>query len=60
MKHLTCGKCDETQWSIGDNKYLELFGNCWSCDRKRWEDKRMTLQEFERREKVSSQSCGLC
>lgn len=46
-----CSQCQETQWSIMDKKYLELFEHCWSCDRKDWLANRLTTEEFERRER---------
>ena len=51
-KHI-CTKCGDKQWSIADNKYYELFGQCWSCDKKEWEAGRLELSEFERREELS-------
>jgi len=48
-----CPKCEEQQWSIADKKYLKLFDICWSCDKKEWEAGRLSLEEFERREKLS-------
>ena len=48
-----CSKCKEIQWSIMDKNYLQIFGQCWSCDKKIWEKKEMTFEEFERREKIA-------
>ena len=45
-----CPRCQQKQWSVADNCYLELFGHCWSCDKKEWESGRLSLEEFERRE----------
>jgi hypothetical protein len=45
-----CPKCNCTQWSIQDKKYLELYGNCWGCDKEQWEQGKLTLEEFEKRE----------
>ena len=50
MVNMDCSICKEKQWSIMDKKYLELFGKCWSCDKKEWEAGRLSLEEFERRE----------
>lgn len=47
----TCAKCGGSQWSVADKKYLELVGQCWSCDKKSWEAGTLSLEEFERREK---------
>ena len=46
-----CSKCSEQQWSIMDKKYLQLYGHCWSCDKKLWQAKELSTEEFERREK---------
>lgn len=48
-----CPKCNEEQWSIADNRYIELFGQCWECDKKNWESGKLSLEEFENREKQS-------
>lgn len=45
-----CPSCGERQWSIVDNRYLELFRTCWSEDRQRWQDGKLSLEEFEKRE----------
>lgn len=45
-----CPKCKEKQESKMDKMYVKLFGNCWSCDRALWESKKLTLEEFEKRE----------
>ena len=50
----TCPKCNEKQWSISDNNYLEQFGQCWGCDKKEWEAGRLSLEEFERRERIAT------
>lgn len=47
--------CGGRQWSASDKKYLELFGNCWSCDQKAWNEGRMTLEQFEKRELQAAQ-----
>ena len=51
---LTCHACQEKQWSIADNRYLELFGQCWGCDKKRWENGELSLEEFEKRELLAA------
>ena len=53
MKNINCPDCGEKQWSIGDQKYVELFGTGWCCDKLRWEKKELSLEEFERREKLA-------
>jgi len=52
---LVCPKCTERQWSIADNRYLELFGQCWSCDKKEWQAGRLSLKDFEERERRAAQ-----
>lgn len=49
----TCPHCHQELWSYQDKKYLELYGFCWSCDKKWWEDGHMTTEEFEERERKS-------
>lgn len=46
----SCSKCKQLQWSVQDRKYLELYGHCWSCDKKEWEAGRLPFKEFEKRE----------
>lgn len=48
-----CPQCNERQWSVADNNYLALFGHCWACDKRAWQAGKLTLEEFERREKKS-------
>ena len=48
-----CSKCGEIMWSIQDKNYLLLFGNCWSCDKKKWKEGKLSLKVFELREKKS-------
>jgi hypothetical protein len=55
-----CLKCKEEQWSIMDKKYVELFGNCWSCDKKLWEEHELSLEEFERREDEALKQSAFC
>lgn len=54
---MECPNCKETQWSAMDKKYLEIYGHCWSCDKKKWENKEMTTKEFEARENIALESC---
>lgn len=51
----TCPDCGETQWSITDKRYLDLFGTCWAEDKLRWEQGMLSLEEFERREKKATE-----
>jgi hypothetical protein len=53
MEKKNCPKCSEAQWSIMDNKYLDLYGQCWSCDKRAWTSGEMTLEEFEKRERAA-------
>jgi hypothetical protein len=48
-----CPKCSFRQWSRTDQKYLELNGQCWSCDRNDWASGELSTDEFERRESQS-------
>ena len=59
MKNINCPDCRQTQWSIADCNYVILFNTCWSCDKQRWENKELSLKEFEEREKDASQSIEL-
>lgn len=54
MKHI-CSQCDQQQYSVMDKKYLIIYGHCWSCDKKLWEEKKLSLEEFENREKCALQ-----
>lgn len=47
---ITCPNCQERQWSIMDKNYVILFGTCWTCDKKRWQEGKLSLAEFEQRE----------
>ena len=50
---MVCDNCKNVQYSVSDKKYLDLFGQCWSCDKQLWEDGKLSLVEFERREQES-------
>jgi len=45
-----CPECEQFQQSEYDQKYLEIYENCWECDRIKWKDGEMTLKKFEKRE----------
>jgi hypothetical protein len=47
---MTCKHCNGRQYSESDKKYLEIYGRCWSCDKRDWETGKLTLAEFENRE----------
>lgn len=51
-----CSKCNEQQWSVTDKHYLKQNGQCWSCDRALWENKELSTEEFERRERLANQA----
>lgn len=53
MEEVKCPDCGERQWSVADCNYVRLFATCWSCDKKRWENKTLSLEEFEKREEES-------
>lgn len=53
-----CPDCGEKQWSIADNRYVELFKTCWGCDRKRWMAKELSTEEFERKEEQAVKSAA--
>ena len=55
MEDTICPKCGEKQWSVQDRNYVELFKICWHCDRMRWIDGKLSLENFERREKLANQ-----
>lgn len=48
-----CPKCKEKQWSIMDKKYLEIYGHCWHCDKLEWQAGKLSLEEFEKRERIA-------
>ena len=50
MQIKKCPVCGQRQWSIADNNYVKLFNTCWSCDRLLWINKKLSLEEFEKRE----------
>lgn len=51
-----CPICNEIQWSIADRNYVKLFGTCWSEDKQKWQDGKLSLEEFEKREKLATQN----
>jgi len=53
MKDINCPDCGEKQWSIQDKKYVELFSTGWCCDKKRWFNGELLLEELEKRERLS-------
>jgi hypothetical protein len=52
----TCGHSIKTQHSANDKKYLELFGVCWTCDRKLTQTGKMKVEDFERREQDAAKA----
>lgn len=55
MEDINCPKCGEKQWSVMDRNYVELFKICWHCDRMKWIKGKLSLENFERREKLANQ-----
>lgn len=55
MENIVCKVCGEKQWSILDCNYVKLFGHCWSEDKRDWQEKKLELQEFEKREMLAIQ-----
>lgn len=53
MEDVNCPDCGEKQWSIADCEYVKLFNTCWSCDKRKWHDGKLSLEEFEKRELAS-------
>lgn len=46
-----CKECGQVvQMSLADRFYVEMFGTCWDCDKKHWEEGKLSLEDFERRE----------
>jgi hypothetical protein len=45
-----CQECKTKPYSLADQEYLRIFGNCWTCDRKKWDAGELSLEEFEKRE----------
>ena len=46
----TCKKCGYENWSVMDKNYMRVFGDCWHCDKEKWERKELSTEEFEKRE----------
>jgi len=46
-----CNECGAVvEMSLANRFYVEMFGTCWNCDRKHWEEGKLSLEEFESRE----------
>ncbi len=50
MQEIICKKCGEKQYSIMDQKYAQLFPQCWSCDNAAFWAKELKKDIFEKRE----------
>lgn len=50
MNEIICKKCGQKQWSLMDQKYAQLFPQCWSCDNAAFWAKELDLKVFEKRE----------
>lgn len=48
---IICPNCQQKQYSLTDKKYLEIFKICWTCDRKRWKAGKLSLEDFEIKER---------
>lgn len=48
-----CPVCNSMQYSPMDKTYVQLFGQCWHCDQKEWTAKKLSTEEFERRESMA-------
>ncbi len=51
-----CEHCHSNPFSLADREYLRLFGHCWECDKKMWDNGEISLEEFERRETIAQDS----
>ena len=49
-RFLKCPVCNEVWHSAFDINYIELYRNCWACDKKAWEEDRLSDYVFEERE----------
>lgn len=36
-----------------EKSYIEIFKQCWSCDKKLWEEKKISTLQFEERERIA-------
>lgn len=43
-------KCDNEPFSRYDKAYLRIHGNCWDCDHRKWNDNKLSLNDFEAKE----------
>lgn len=55
VKCVKCSKCNLIQFAPLDKAYFAIFGICWSCDKKEWEQGRLSLKVFEKREHAALQ-----
>ena len=51
----TCPFCKSQPFSLADRAYLRIFGHCWDCDKKAWDNGTLSLEEFERRENIAAE-----
>jgi hypothetical protein len=56
MEESDCPICKSQQFSRFDKIYLQQNGNCWECDCKNWKESKITLEEFEKRERKAQQA----
>lgn len=61
MNNLLPNQCticlDIVQFSLMDRKYVEHFRICWNCDKKNWDEGKLSLKEFEARETKALSLC---
>lgn len=52
-----CKECGRVvEMSLTDRFYVELFGTCWECDKKHWQEGTLTLEVFEGRETAANKA----
>lgn len=56
MKKKVCPKCNERPFSVLDRSYLEENSQCWDCDFLLWKDKKISNEEFDRREYLAERN----
>ena len=48
-----CQKCGKKLYSAFDRKYVDMFDQCWECDKQKWDDGELELETFEAREQIA-------
>lgn len=49
-----CSSCGERPFSLADRAYTVIYGRGWCCDKKLWEEGKLSLETFEDRETAAS------